>query len=76
MKPVKRIPSYDYKARFNDLSEKHAVLKEKYAQVEAKVDEADRMEQELAACQEEVRTNIVIATDLLFCYILLMIVKI
>lgn len=53
---VKRIPSYDYKARFNDLSEKHTVLKEKYAQVESKVDDADRMEQELAACQEEVRT--------------------
>lgn len=51
---VKRIPSYDYKARFNDLSERHAVLKEKYAQVESKVDDADRMEQEIAVYQEEV----------------------
>lgn len=33
---VKRIPPYDYKARFNDLLEKHKVLKEKFeAQKEA-----------------------------------------
>lgn len=51
---VKRIPSYDYKARFNDLSEKHKVLREKYAQVESKVEDAERMEQEVAAYHEEV----------------------
>lgn len=56
VKPLKRIPPYDYKARFNDLLEKHTALKEKYAEVESRMDEADRMEQELAACQEEVRS--------------------
>lgn len=52
---VKRIPSYDYKARFNDLTEKHKTLREKYALVETKVEDAERMEQEVAALQEEVR---------------------
>jgi hypothetical protein len=52
--PVKRIPSYDYKARFNDLNERHKVVKEKLAEAESKIEDADRMEQAIAAYQEEV----------------------
>ncbi|CAD6993267.1 unnamed protein product [Ceratitis capitata] len=59
----KRIPPYDYKARFNDLSEKHQVLKAKYEEkceqmssLEGLPEQLEESQDQLFKTKEELKT--------------------
>lgn len=49
--PPKKIPPYDYKARFLDLSEKHKALKEKHDQLKEKLVEYESLPEQYEECQ-------------------------
>lgn len=50
---TKKIPAYDFKARFNDLNEKHKVLKEKYNELRDQLKEFDTLPEQYEECQNE-----------------------
>lgn len=50
---VKRIPAYDFKARFQDLSEKHKILKEKHETLKAQYGELDSLPEQYEECRTE-----------------------
>lgn len=47
----KKIPAYDYKARFQDLNERHKVLKEKHDQLRDKLNEYESLPELYEECQ-------------------------
>uniref|UniRef100_A0A1A9W5P3 Kinesin-like protein n=1 Tax=Glossina brevipalpis TaxID=37001 RepID=A0A1A9W5P3_9MUSC len=55
----KRIPPYDFKARYNDLLEKHKVLKEKYQQKCEQIGNFENLPEQL----EETQSNLISATE-------------
>ncbi|KAL9892081.1 non-claret disjunctional [Glossina fuscipes fuscipes] len=58
VKPInKRIPPYDFKARYNDLLEKHKVLKEKYEQVENLPEQLEETQSHLISTTEELKNT-------------------
>lgn len=48
---TKRIPSYDFKARFHDLSEKHKVLKEKHERLREQLGEFESLPEQYDECR-------------------------
>lgn len=50
---VKRIPSYDFKARFHDLLEKHRELKEKHEDLKANFADYESLPEKYEECQEK-----------------------
>lgn len=47
----KKIPAYDYKARFNDLSEKHKVLKDKHERIKEQLGEFESLPEQYDECK-------------------------
>lgn len=57
-KPInKRIPPYDFKARYNDLLEKHKVLKEKYEQKCEQMGNLENLPEQLEETQSQLITT-------------------
>lgn len=54
---LKRIPPYDYKARFQDLTEKHKILKEKHETLKEQFGELDSLPEQYEECRTEL-TNL------------------
>lgn len=52
----KRIPPYDYKARFNDLLEKHKILKEKHEEIKTQLATYDSLPEQFEASENQVFT--------------------
>lgn len=52
---VKRIPAYDFKSRFHDLSEKHKVLKEKHDQLKERMAQFDELPDKYDLCCSQLR---------------------
>lgn len=50
---TKRIPPYDYKARFADLSEKHKALKDKHEELRDQLQHFDEMPEQFEQCKGE-----------------------
>lgn len=50
---ARKIPPYDYKARFLDLQEKHRVMRAHYQTLQEQMGEMDSMPQQLAECKKE-----------------------
>lgn len=50
---VKRIPAYDFKARYHDLLEKHKVLKEQHEHLKEKFDEYESLPEQYEECREQ-----------------------
>lgn len=53
---MKRIPAYDFKSRFHDLSEKHKVLKEKHDQLKERMAEFDELPDKYDLCCSQLQT--------------------
>lgn len=53
---MKRIPAYDFKSRFHDLSERHKVLKEKHDQLKERMAEFDELPDKYDLCCSQLRT--------------------
>lgn len=52
-KPLKRIPPYDFKARFHDLQEKHTALRTKHQELQAQLGDLETMPEQYEECQNE-----------------------
>lgn len=50
---MKKIPPYDYKARFNDLNDKHKVLKDKFNNLREQLKEYETLPEQYEECQSE-----------------------
>lgn len=61
---TKRIPPYDYKARFNDLNEKHKVLKEKHDKLKEELAHFDDLPDLYQQCKDDLEAATMEITQL------------